>query len=490
MRALTIVTGGLAAASLMLGLCGPMAVLAAGPDSVSLDSASHFAVLAKSGISTTGATAVTGDVGVSPADASSITGFSLVLPASSSFATSALVTGKVYAPSYAAPTPADITTAIHDMEAAYVDAAGRTNPTATELGAGNLGGLTLAPGLYKWGTGVTISSDLTLSGGAEDVWIFQIAQNLDVSSATKIVLAGGAKASHVFWAVGGQTTIGTTAVFKGTILDKTAIAMKTGATLEGRAFAQTAVTLEANAVALPTTLEQSDSGTSSGSSDQSSSGSGSSSSSDVSTTASVTSTATVTPSSEAAPVSEMIHDPSHVDALIANMGETRSTADEAKWQPLIHSDAIDFKVGLSATQLTTVTNFVTYGNTDATQNLGAGERRAVLRDYFETVGRPDVNFADLQRMTTGAKPVERNLTKERENVGDVLKAYVKIFGRAPNFGVPSEDLAWNTLMYRVRFDRDLTAEATGITKFRAAFHRNPSSPLDWSAVRVWGYVLK
>jgi hypothetical protein len=137
------------------------------------------------------------------------------------------------------------------MQIAYTDGAGRTNPTATELGAGNIGGLSLAPGLYKWGTGVTIPTNVTLAGGANDVWIFQIAQNLTVSSGVHVVLSGGAQASNVFWVVAGQTTLGTGAVFSGTILDQTAIALNTGATLNGRAFAQTAVTLDANSVSLP-----------------------------------------------------------------------------------------------------------------------------------------------------------------------------------------------------------------------------------------------
>src|SRR3989344_1766472 len=111
--------------------------------------------------------------------------------------------------------------------------------------------MTLAPGLYKWSTGVTIPSDVTLSGSAGDVWVFQIAQNLNLSSATKIVLSGGAQAGNIFWVVAGQTTIGTTALFNGKILDQTAIVLNTGAKLNGRALAQTAVTLDANAVAIP-----------------------------------------------------------------------------------------------------------------------------------------------------------------------------------------------------------------------------------------------
>lgn len=235
------------------GLTAPLAAFAAGPAGVNLGTAADFAILAQTGISTTGSTAVVGNLGISPAAASYITGFALTLPSAGAFSTSALVTGNIYAPGYANPTPATMTTAISDMQTAYVDAAGRTNPTATELGAGNIGGLTLTPGLYKWGTGVTIPTNVTLSGGPNDVWIFQIAQNLNVSSAVNIILSGGARASNVFWVVAGQTTIGTTAVMNGNILDQTSIVLNTGAQLNGRALAQAAVTLDANTVTIPAT---------------------------------------------------------------------------------------------------------------------------------------------------------------------------------------------------------------------------------------------
>lgn len=231
-------------------LLGPIATFAAGPASVNLGSATNFVILSKAGISTTGTTIVNGDIGVSPAAATAVTGFALNLTAGSAFSTSPIVNGKVYAPNYANPTPANITTAVSDMQTAYTDAAGRTNPTATELGAGNIGGLTLAAGLYKWGTGVTIPTDVTLSGSANDVWIFQIAQNLNISSNKKVVLSGGAKAGNIFWVVAGQTTIGTGATMNGNILDQTAIVLNTGATLNGRALAQTAVTLDASTVTI------------------------------------------------------------------------------------------------------------------------------------------------------------------------------------------------------------------------------------------------
>ncbi len=220
---------------------------------VNLGTAGNYVILAKTGVSTTGTTAVTGNIGLSPAAASFITGFSLTADATNVFATSSLVTGKVYASNYATPTPTNLTTAIGDMETAYTDAAGRT-PTPSgaflNVGAGEIGGQTLVPGLYKWTTGVTISTDVTLSGGPNDVWIFQIAGNLSEANGKK-VLIGSAQAKNIFWQVAGQVTVGTTADFKGVILCQTLIALNNGATLEGRALAQSAVTLDANAITDP-----------------------------------------------------------------------------------------------------------------------------------------------------------------------------------------------------------------------------------------------
>ena len=231
----------------LLGLTATTAALAAGPAAVDLGTAGTFVILSKAGISTTGITKITGNIGVSPIAATAITGFGLVLDRSGTFSRSALVTGKVYAADYTAPTPSKLTAAVGAMETAYRDAAARP-AGVTELGAGNIGGLTLVPGVYKWGTGVTIPTDVTLSGGKNAVWIFQIAGTLNISSAKKVILQGGAQASNIFWQVAGATTLGTGSTFNGTILDKTNIALQTGAVLNGRALAQTAVTLDANAV--------------------------------------------------------------------------------------------------------------------------------------------------------------------------------------------------------------------------------------------------
>ena len=223
--------------------------LGKGPAPVSLGKAGGFVILAKTGISTTGTTAVTGDIGVSPAAASFITGFSLAAPPGS-FSTSATVTGKVYASDYDSPTPANLTTAVVDMQTAFTDAAGRA-PDYTELGAGNLGGRTLSPAVYKWGTDVLIPADVTLSGGPNDIWIFQIAGKLTQASAVKVTLAGGALAKNIFWQVAGAVEYGTTSHFEGVVLSQTSVTLKTGASMNGRALAQTAVVLDANAVVAP-----------------------------------------------------------------------------------------------------------------------------------------------------------------------------------------------------------------------------------------------
>jgi len=226
---------------------------ALGPLPVDLGTAGNFVILAKTGISTTGTTHVTGNIGLSPAAGSYITGFSETLDSTNAFSTSPYVTGNIYAADYVGGTTSvDLTTAVLDMEAALTDAAGRTLPDHTELGSGDISGLTLAPGLYKWSTGVLITNaGVTLSGGANDVWIFQIAGDLTVNNSAIVTLGGAAQAKNIFWQVSGQATLGTAANFKGVILSQTLISLNTGATMNGRALAQTAVTLDANPITQP-----------------------------------------------------------------------------------------------------------------------------------------------------------------------------------------------------------------------------------------------
>ena len=218
---------------------------------VGLGTAGDFAILSKSGITNVPQSLITGNVGTSPIAQTAITGFALTLDSSGEFATSSQVAGKIYAASAAAPTPAMLTTAVLDMQTAYTDAAGRSTPSSLNVGAGVIGGHTLSPGLYKWTSTLVIGSDITLSGTASDVWIFQVAGTFNMSSAAKIILTGGAKASNIFWQVSGAVTLGTTSHLEGTLLGATSIAVQTGATVEGRLLAQTAVTLQMNTVTKP-----------------------------------------------------------------------------------------------------------------------------------------------------------------------------------------------------------------------------------------------
>ena len=223
---------------------------AASPGAVSLGAAGDFAILAMSGVSTVPTSAITGNLGISPAAATALTGFSQALDGTTIFATSPQVTGKVYASNYFEPTPANLTTAIGDMQLAFTDAAGRA-PDVTELGAGSIGGLTLNRGVYKWGTGLLIPTSVTLQGTATDVFIFQIAQDLTVSSATSVILAGGALPKNIVWQVSGGVDLGTTSHLEGVILCKTAITLRTGASINGRLMAQTAVNLDSSTVTQP-----------------------------------------------------------------------------------------------------------------------------------------------------------------------------------------------------------------------------------------------
>jgi len=220
------------------------AQLGIGPAPVRLGTAGNFALLSKTGITDVYASAVTGDVGTSP-----ITGAALLLSCSE-------VTGRMFVVDAAGPACAindatTLTASVLDMETAYLDAEGRVSPDFTELGAGEIGGLTLTPGLYKWGTSLLITNDVTLSGGPNDVWIFQVAGTLDEGNAARITLTGGALAKNIFWQVAGAVSIGTTAHFEGIVLAKTMVAVKTGASVNGRLLAQTAVTLQMNAITQP-----------------------------------------------------------------------------------------------------------------------------------------------------------------------------------------------------------------------------------------------
>jgi hypothetical protein len=214
---------------------------------VPLLKASKFVGITKAGIANTPTSSITGNIAVSPAAATSLTGFSLVLDGSGRFSTSAQVVGHVFAADYAPPTPTDLTVAVLDMQAAYTNAASRP-AGVTGLAGGNLGGLTLPPGVYKWTTGVTIPTDVTLLGSDTDVWIMQIDGTLSLSASMSVLLSGGALPKNVFWQVAGAITLHASSNMVGVILAQTNIAMQANATLIGRLYAQTAVTLISNTI--------------------------------------------------------------------------------------------------------------------------------------------------------------------------------------------------------------------------------------------------
>ena len=222
-------------------------ISAACPTIVDLGKSGDYVILAESGISTTGTTSITGNMGVYPLTSTAITGFGLILPAAGEFSTSSLVIGNIYAPDYAEPTPTNLNTAVLNMHTAYTKANDLVVPApTTEFMAGNLNGETLYKGIYKWGTGVSITTGITLDGGGDNcaTWIFQIFGDLTVANGAIIHLTNGANAKNIFWVVAGaKTEIGTTADFSGNILCKTLISLNNGAKITGRLLAQTAVTL-------------------------------------------------------------------------------------------------------------------------------------------------------------------------------------------------------------------------------------------------------
>lgn len=194
-----------------------------------------FAVLAGSTVANTALTTINGDLGLSPGSA--VTGFP-----------PGVVNGTQHV------SDATASQAQLDLTIAYNDAAGRS--VGAIAVAGNLGGMTLPPGLYKSTSSLEISSgDLTLDaqGDANAVFIFQIASTLTTTSGRQVILAGGAKAANIYWQVGTSAVLGTTSVFKGTIMADQSITLTTGANLEGRALARVAaVTLDSNTITVPT----------------------------------------------------------------------------------------------------------------------------------------------------------------------------------------------------------------------------------------------
>jgi hypothetical protein len=233
------------------------AVARTGQAPVNLLTAGNFVILSKTGITNVHASAITGNIGASPITSAAMDNVFCTEIAGTIFGVDAAYTGSGAVPCYAGNPPAAnktlVDNAVLDMGIAFNDAKGRTTPDFVDLGAGSIGGLTLAPGLYKWNTGVLISTDVTISGGPDDVWIFQIAGDITQSNGIKVILAGGALPKNIFWQVDGGTgvAIGTTAQMNGVVLAVKAITLATGAVANSRLLAQTAVTLQKSTVSQP-----------------------------------------------------------------------------------------------------------------------------------------------------------------------------------------------------------------------------------------------
>ena len=218
-----------------------------------LKAAGSYVILTKTSIVNTPTSTITGDIGLSPGTTRDIRVLDLVPDATNVFSTSPQVTGKIFASDHMSPTPANLTAAVSSMVAAYTEAAGRPAGTGAnlDLGMGTLNGDNLAPGTYTWTSNVDIKGNITLTGTDTDVWIFQIPGTLIQESATQVNLAGGALARNIFWQVAGAVTIRTTAHLEGIILGQTSITLENGASITGRALAQSGVILDNNTITVP-----------------------------------------------------------------------------------------------------------------------------------------------------------------------------------------------------------------------------------------------
>jgi hypothetical protein len=232
-----------------------------GPHQIDLGTASSYAILAKTGISTVPSSAITGNIAVSPIAASAMTGFDLTLASTGDYSTSTQVLGTstATAASYGGDVAKALTTAVSDMEAAYTDAAGRVNPDAARinLGDGSLGGVfggsgaRLTPGVYTFGSDVLITKEIFFHGTAQDIFIIQISGNLVLDANIRVELSGGALANNIFWQVAGNVKVMAGAHMQGILLVKTDVLFMTGSSLNGRVLAQTACNLQMATITQP-----------------------------------------------------------------------------------------------------------------------------------------------------------------------------------------------------------------------------------------------
>ncbi|MEO8331363.1 MAG: ice-binding family protein [Gallionella sp.] len=245
---------------------GPTGGVCTGGSCVNLKTAGNYVILAEAGISYTPTATVTstpkiiGNIGVSPAAASTITGFALNLPAGGAYSTSTLVTGAIYAPGYAPPTPTLLTTAVTDKLDAYNAAAGMAtaggglaggSPGTACPGTGNLGGVTLTPGVYTCTVGILIPTATAVTLDGAGVYVIKTTQTLTQSANTQVILINGALPQNVFWQVAGTVSIEAGAHMEGVVMSASNIALLTGATVTGRLLSKTQITMISNTVTQP-----------------------------------------------------------------------------------------------------------------------------------------------------------------------------------------------------------------------------------------------
>jgi hypothetical protein len=244
----------------------PAAATCTGTGCVNLGAAGNYVILAEAGVAYTPTATVTstpkiiGNIGVSPAAASTITGFALNLPAGSAYATSTLVTGAIYAPGYAPPTPSNLTTAVNDKLTAYNAAAAMAtaggglaggSPGTACPGVGALGGVTLTPGVYTGTVPISIGTGTSVTLSGAGVYVIKTTQTLTQAANTQVTLTNGALPQNVFWQVAGTVSIEAGAHMEGVILSASNIAVITGATVKGRLYSATSVAMDANTVTQP-----------------------------------------------------------------------------------------------------------------------------------------------------------------------------------------------------------------------------------------------
>jgi hypothetical protein len=226
---------------------------------VNLGVAGDYAILSKTGVSTVPSSAVTGDIAVSPAAATYLTGFALTLDSGTQYSTSTQIVGQAHSASYGGDVATKLTSAVSNMEAAYTDAAGRANENALRknIGAGILGvddlnggtNAPLTPGVYTFGSSVTIADKIYFDGSASDIFIIQITGDLLVNF--DVELLNGALASNIFWQVAGEVIVAAGSKMKGILLVKTAVMFETKSELLGRVLTQTHCALQVATITQP-----------------------------------------------------------------------------------------------------------------------------------------------------------------------------------------------------------------------------------------------